>query len=158
MTVPNLTFTELREVSMEHLQRVWHTSKERLPFRTPRFVPFLGLACAQIVETRFLELAMSLLDFSPWIPLGSSRFCFLVKHLFVIKVAYGHNVCSFWGLVQGAKGTNNKMKFHLVVSTPCISRQTNKRENAMTDKSHLVVPLFVKRLSFNEKKRERRQE
>ena len=27
--------------------------------------PFLGLACAPIVETRFLELAMSLLDFSP---------------------------------------------------------------------------------------------
>ena len=32
---------------------------------------FLGLACAPIVETRFLELAMSLLDFSPWIPLGT---------------------------------------------------------------------------------------
>ena len=28
--------------------------------------PFLGLACAPIVETRLLELAMSLLDFSPW--------------------------------------------------------------------------------------------
>ena len=27
--------------------------------------PFMGLACAPIVETRFLELAMSLLDFSP---------------------------------------------------------------------------------------------
>ena len=27
--------------------------------------PFLGLACAPIVETRFLELAMSLPDFSP---------------------------------------------------------------------------------------------
>ena len=31
--------------------------------------PFLGLDCASIVETRFLELVMSLLDFSPWIPL-----------------------------------------------------------------------------------------
>ena len=30
----------------------------------------LGLACAQIVETRFLELAMPLLDFSPLISLG----------------------------------------------------------------------------------------
>ena len=27
--------------------------------------PTVGLACARIVETRFLELAMSLLDFSP---------------------------------------------------------------------------------------------
>ena len=32
---------------------------------------FGGLACAPIVETRFLELAMSLIDFSPWIPLGT---------------------------------------------------------------------------------------
>ena len=33
--------------------------------------PIEGLACAPIVETRFLELAMSLLDFSPRIPLGT---------------------------------------------------------------------------------------
>ena len=29
-------------VSMEHLQRVWHVSRERLPLRTPGSVPFLG--------------------------------------------------------------------------------------------------------------------
>ena len=33
--------------------------------------PIVGLACAPIVETRFLELAVSLVDFSPWIPLGT---------------------------------------------------------------------------------------
>ena len=33
--------------------------------------PIVELACAPIVETRFLELAMSLLDFSPRIPLGT---------------------------------------------------------------------------------------
>ena len=35
--------------------------------------PIVGLACAPIVETKFLELAMSLLllDFSPRIPLGT---------------------------------------------------------------------------------------
>ena len=33
--------------------------------------PNLGLANAPIVETKFLELAMSLLDFSPRIPLGT---------------------------------------------------------------------------------------
>ena len=38
------------------------------------FCPLLGLACATIVETIFLELAMSLLDFSTWIPLVLSRF------------------------------------------------------------------------------------
>ena len=29
-------------VSMEHLQRVWHASRERLPFRTPSSVPHCG--------------------------------------------------------------------------------------------------------------------
>ena len=38
--------------------------------------PIVGLACAPIVETRFLELAMSLLDFSPRIPLGTFSICF----------------------------------------------------------------------------------
>ena len=69
--IPSLTFTELWVVSMEHLQRVWLASRERLPFRTPGSVPILGLANAPIVETKFLELAMSLLDFSPRIPLGT---------------------------------------------------------------------------------------
>ena len=55
---------------MEHLQRVWLVSRERLPFRTPGSVPFLGLACAPIVETRFLEL----LDFHLDYPLVLSRF------------------------------------------------------------------------------------
>ena len=45
--------------------------QERLPFRTPGSVPILGLANAPIVETKFLELAMSLLDFSPRIPIGT---------------------------------------------------------------------------------------
>ena len=40
--IPSLTFTELWVVFMEHLQRVWHASRERLPFRTPGSVLFLG--------------------------------------------------------------------------------------------------------------------
>ena len=69
--IPSLTFTELWVVSMEHMQRVWLAIRERLPFRTPGSVPYLGLANAPIVETKLVELAMSLLDFSPWIPLGT---------------------------------------------------------------------------------------
>ena len=63
-SIPSLTFTELWVVSMEHLQRVWLASSKRLPFRTSDSAPppFLELACAPIVETRFLELAISLLD------------------------------------------------------------------------------------------------
>ena len=38
---------------------------------TPGSVPILGLASAPILETKFPELVMSLLDFSPRIPLGT---------------------------------------------------------------------------------------
>ena len=40
--IPSLTFTELWVVSMEHLQRVWLASMERLPFRTLGSVPHFG--------------------------------------------------------------------------------------------------------------------
>ena len=44
--------------------------------------PILGLANAPIVETKFLELAMSLLDFSPRIPIGTFSIL-LIKILFI---------------------------------------------------------------------------
>ena len=37
-----LDLHRLRVVSMEHLQRVWHASRERMPFRTPGSVPHCG--------------------------------------------------------------------------------------------------------------------
>ena len=94
--IPTLTFTELWVVFMEHLQRMWHASRERLLFRTPGSAPppILGLACAPIVETRFLELAMSLLDFSPRIPLGS----------FSILLNIARNWAIFWARPE-IKGT-----------------------------------------------------
>ena len=41
--LPILTFTELRIPPMEHFQRVWHSSRERLLLRTPDPVPFWNL-------------------------------------------------------------------------------------------------------------------
>ena len=41
--IPSLNFTELWVVSMEHLQRMWLVSRERLPFWTPSSVPFRGM-------------------------------------------------------------------------------------------------------------------
>ena len=40
--IPSLTSTELWVVFMEHLQRVWLASRERLPFWTPGSVPHFG--------------------------------------------------------------------------------------------------------------------
>ena len=42
--------------------------------------PIVGLACAPIDETRFLELAMSLLDFSPRVLLGTFSILLLNFH------------------------------------------------------------------------------
>ena len=50
---------------MEHLQRVWLASRERLPLRTPGSVPLsAGLACALIVETTFPRLYTDLITVS----------------------------------------------------------------------------------------------
>ena len=46
--------------------------------------PIFGLACAPIVDTRFLELAMALLDFSPRIPLGIFSILLNVCHLLLM--------------------------------------------------------------------------
>ena len=45
--------------------------------------PIVGLACAPIVETIFLELVMSLLGFSPRIPLGTFSILHYVGYNFL---------------------------------------------------------------------------
>ena len=49
------TFIELQMVSMEHMQRVWYATRERLPYNKYGSVSLLRLAIAnaQIIETSF---------------------------------------------------------------------------------------------------------
>ena len=61
--IPTLTI-ELQEVPIEHLQRMWHARRDHLPLRTPGSIPVFW-------DLLVLELAVSLLDFSPWLPLGT---------------------------------------------------------------------------------------
>ena len=82
--------TQLKKVQIEKRLRERHTEGTSIILHNPSHVyviilfsnsnhfsghlvpsPIVGLACAPIVETKFLELAMSLLDFSPRIPLGT---------------------------------------------------------------------------------------
>ena len=81
---PSLTFIELWVVSMEHLQRVWHASRTRLHFRTPGSVPFIWLAYTPIVKTSFTDLAVSILDFSPWISLGTFSILLQARVIFAV--------------------------------------------------------------------------
>ena len=70
--IPNLTFTELWVVFHGAFCNGCGMPAGNA-YPSGYLVPslFLGLACTTIVETGFLELAMSLLDFSHWMPLGT---------------------------------------------------------------------------------------
>ena len=68
--IPILTFTKLWVVSVEHLQRVWHASSERLPFRTPGSVTLFGTClCSnfwvQIPRTCHVFIRLFTLN-TPW--------------------------------------------------------------------------------------------
>ena len=67
--IQSLTFTELWVVFLEHLQRMWHASRERLPFRATGSVPHLGTCLCSNCLDQIHRTCLSLLDFSPWIPL-----------------------------------------------------------------------------------------
>ena len=54
--IPRLTFTELRVMPMEHLQRMWHAIRERLPFWTPGSVLFRNCICPEICPKSVLIL------------------------------------------------------------------------------------------------------
>ena len=74
--IPTLTFIELRVVSMEHLQWVWHASRERLPFWTTSFVAHFGTClCSncwdQIPRTCHVFTRLFHLEY----PLVLSQFC-----------------------------------------------------------------------------------
>ena len=74
--IPSLTFTDYEWFSMEHLQRVWHASRERLPFRTPGSVPHLDLLMFQLLRPNSLNLPCLYSTFHLEYPLVLSRFCF----------------------------------------------------------------------------------
>ena len=54
--IPSLTLTELREVSMEHLRWVWHTSKERLAFRPHGSVPVWDFCICSNYRDQFVPI------------------------------------------------------------------------------------------------------
>ena len=58
-------------------------------------INILGLANARIVETKFLEFAMSLLDFSPRIPLGTFLILIytVLRHLCVFSLNNLFPIC-----------------------------------------------------------------
>ena len=81
--IPSLTFTDYEWFPWSICNGCGMPAGNAYP--SGHLVPSLvvGLACASIVETRFLELAMSLLDFSPRISLGT--FSILLMSVLLVK-------------------------------------------------------------------------
>ena len=52
--------------SMEHLHPVWHSSRDRLPLRTPGSVPNLRICLCSNRWDKFYRTCHVFLDFSPW--------------------------------------------------------------------------------------------
>ena len=75
--IPSLTLTELWVVSMEHLQRVWLASRERLPFRTPGSVPLFGTCLCSNCWDQISRTCHVYSTFRLEYPLVLSRFCFI---------------------------------------------------------------------------------
>ena len=72
-------------VSMEHLQRMWHASRERLPFRTPGSVPHCGTCFVlQLFKPDSSNLPCLYSTFHLEYPLVSSRFCLSVSMLILV--------------------------------------------------------------------------
>ena len=69
--IPSLTFTDYEWFPWSSCNGCGMPAGNAYPSGHLVPSPILGLANAPIVETKFLELAMSLLDFSPRIPLGT---------------------------------------------------------------------------------------
>ena len=82
----NLAFTELQEVSMEHLQRVWHASSEHLPVRTPGSVPFWDLLMLELLRPVFTNLPLILSTLHLEYPSVHSRFRFDPKYSSVTPI------------------------------------------------------------------------
>ena len=74
--IPSLTFAESWIISREHLQRVWHASRERLPFRTPCSVPRFGTClCSKLLRPDSSNFPCLYSTFHLEYPLVLSRFC-----------------------------------------------------------------------------------
>ena len=77
---------------MEHLQQVWHASRERLPFQTPGSVPqFWDLFVLQSLRPDSSNLPFLYSTFQFEYPMVLSRFCLVV--IKTQKILLTHTTC-----------------------------------------------------------------
>ena len=89
--IPSLTLTKLWVVSMEHLQRVWLASRERLPFRTPGSVPLFGTCLCCNCWDQIPRICNVFTRLFFWKPLVTFSVFF---HLFKFQSTFKRNAAS----------------------------------------------------------------
>ena len=92
--IPSLTFTDYEWFSWSIFNGCGMPAGNAYPSGHMVPSPILGLANAPIVETKFLELVMSLLDFSPRIPLGTFSLLLLSLYLLLREIQVNIEKCS----------------------------------------------------------------
>ena len=80
------------QVSMEHLRRMWHASRGRLPFRTPGSVPLLGTF---LCSNCWYQFYRTFRIFSRFFTLNTSRFFFDFDWLSITLVSYIPDIVNF---------------------------------------------------------------
>ena len=115
------SFTKLRVVSIEHLQWVWHASKERLPSWTPLgSVPLRDLHMLQL-----LRLA-NFPTFQFEYPSVLSRFCFWLTVLYKWKTLFSLlcSVCSvrsfFYKRQSNEKSYHTNCLYESILDVSCV--------------------------------------
>ena len=108
---------------MEHLQRVWHANRERLPFRTPGSVPqFWDLLVLQILRPDSSNLPCLYSTFHLEYPLVLFRFCFAI-----------HVLILYYLLIKQKRSTEGCSKFK--------SQETRQvQERLVSTLEHMQVP------------------
>ena len=86
--IPSLTFTDYEWFPWSICNGCGMPAGNAYPSGQLVPSPILGLASAPIVETKFLELAMSLLDFSHRIPLGTFSILLSKLNVKLMNVIY----------------------------------------------------------------------
>ena len=90
--IQNLTFIDLIEISMDHLQWVWYANRERLPFQTPGSIPFWNLHKSNCWN-QFSQTWCDFLDFSHQISFVTTLSIYILKCNYWREVSNLRSLC-----------------------------------------------------------------
>ena len=145
--LPILTFTELRVVSMEHLHRVWHASRERVLHQTPGIVPF-GICNVLLLRQQTIIHYTTFHDLFP--DLTSYRLSLIWQHrsmtlsliwllteFNINEYRFPWDICNWCGMLTGdAYPSGHLVPSHLLGNAyaPIVERKRKRSDSVLWQK------------------------